>query len=262
LGVAARYTEGLTPAILAQYRALLLPDARVLTPAEERLLRAWVRAGGTLIATANATLCDEWGRPRKDFGLADLFGAHYAGEGTGASRFVLNGTTVSYGVSAPYTRLSLDGTKTLVAWENGDPSLTSNTFGRGRAYLLTCRTAGARSTGPNAKSGLFGEGIPGERNLLASLIDEAVGTEDIRAVGAPDALEVLVRAKGSATIVHLVDWMEGRTVKGLRLSINRAGTWRAFYPTGKREERTFHAPQTLTVRPFRIHEMLVIEPVE
>jgi hypothetical protein len=42
-------------------------------------VREYVRKGGGLAATAEASLCDELGRPRGDFALADLFGVSYQG---------------------------------------------------------------------------------------------------------------------------------------------------------------------------------------
>lgn len=45
----ACFVEALTPAQLKRYRVLIIPDARVISPADAEALRAWVKAGGTLI---------------------------------------------------------------------------------------------------------------------------------------------------------------------------------------------------------------------
>jgi hypothetical protein len=51
-----------------------------LSDAQCDQLRAFVKRGGSLIATHETSLYDEHGHPRKDFGLADVFGAEYAGK--------------------------------------------------------------------------------------------------------------------------------------------------------------------------------------
>lgn len=69
----------MTSETLARYRAVWVPNAPCLSDAQCEALRGWVRDGGLLIATHLTSLCDEYGRDRKDFALADLFGAHYQG---------------------------------------------------------------------------------------------------------------------------------------------------------------------------------------
>jgi len=64
---------------LRQYKTLILPNIAALSDAQCAQLRAFVEAGGSLIATNETSLYNEWGERRADFGLADLFGTHFAG---------------------------------------------------------------------------------------------------------------------------------------------------------------------------------------
>ncbi len=64
---------------LQQYRTLILPNIAALSDGQCNQLREFVEAGGNLIATNETSLYDEWGRQRKDFGLASLFGASFDG---------------------------------------------------------------------------------------------------------------------------------------------------------------------------------------
>lgn len=64
---------------LAPYRTLILPNIAALSDRQCDRLRAFVSAGGSLVATFETSLYDEWGVRRPDFGLASLFGASFAG---------------------------------------------------------------------------------------------------------------------------------------------------------------------------------------
>lgn len=64
---------------LANFRVLILAGAAALSAEQVATVREFVRAGGGLIATGETSLCDELGRPRGDFALADLFGVSYRG---------------------------------------------------------------------------------------------------------------------------------------------------------------------------------------
>jgi hypothetical protein len=57
-----------------RFKTLILPSVAALSDEQCRQLRAFVERGGSLVATYETSLCDEWGVRRKDFGLADLFG--------------------------------------------------------------------------------------------------------------------------------------------------------------------------------------------
>ncbi|MGD0614884.1 MAG: Tat pathway signal protein, partial [Verrucomicrobiota bacterium] len=59
-----------------QFSVLVLPNVAALSDSQVEALRRFVQRGGSLIATGEASRCDEWGEPRADFGLGDLFGAH------------------------------------------------------------------------------------------------------------------------------------------------------------------------------------------
>ncbi len=64
----------------AQFSALILPNMGALSDAQLASIRSFVARGGALIATGRTSLYDEWGQSRRDFALADLFGAHFAGQ--------------------------------------------------------------------------------------------------------------------------------------------------------------------------------------
>jgi hypothetical protein len=69
----------LDPRTLARFRVVMLPGSAALSEAQAAAVRAYVKAGGGLVATGEASLCDELGRPRADFALADLLGVHHRG---------------------------------------------------------------------------------------------------------------------------------------------------------------------------------------
>jgi len=64
---------------LAQFKTLILPNITALSDEQCRLIWQFVRGGGSVIATHETSLYDEWGVKRKNFGLAGLFGASFAG---------------------------------------------------------------------------------------------------------------------------------------------------------------------------------------
>jgi hypothetical protein len=71
------------PAHIDRYKTLILPNIAALSNAQCKQLQEYVERGGGIVATYETSLYDEWGIPRKDFGLASLFGANYAGKRQG-----------------------------------------------------------------------------------------------------------------------------------------------------------------------------------
>jgi hypothetical protein len=60
----------------AAISVLILPNLAVMTDGQLEAVRKFVRGGGSLIATGDSSLMNEYGDQRGDYGLADLFGAH------------------------------------------------------------------------------------------------------------------------------------------------------------------------------------------
>ncbi len=70
----------LTPEFLDQFETLVLPEVEVLTDAETEMIRKWVQAGGTLVASGPCGLTGENGQTRSNFPLADVLGVDYVSE--------------------------------------------------------------------------------------------------------------------------------------------------------------------------------------
>jgi len=92
----------------AGLKALVLPNVVALSDGQCAAIRKFVAAGGGLIATGFSSLCNEWGDARPDFGLADLFGAHFTGA-AGAERNVSAQTLHSYLRITPEQRAGVLG---------------------------------------------------------------------------------------------------------------------------------------------------------
>ena len=73
----------LGPEHLAPYKTLVLPNLAALSDEQCDQLRAFVSNGGSIIATHETSLYDEWGARRKNFALADLFGVDWTGKAQG-----------------------------------------------------------------------------------------------------------------------------------------------------------------------------------
>jgi hypothetical protein len=65
---------------LKPFEALVLPEVEVLSDAQVEVIRDWVRAGGTLLASYKCGLLDEKRQPRSNFPLSDVFGVDYISE--------------------------------------------------------------------------------------------------------------------------------------------------------------------------------------
>jgi hypothetical protein len=114
----------------SQFSCLVLPNLGALSDAQLLSLRNFIERGGGLVATGESTLFNEWGEPRPDFALGDLFGTHRPdgrSAATESTRLQLaNGTAHSYLRLTPELRAQVDGPHV-----RGEPSIT----GRRHAVL-------------------------------------------------------------------------------------------------------------------------------
>ncbi|HKE23267.1 MAG TPA: beta-galactosidase trimerization domain-containing protein [Bryobacteraceae bacterium] len=67
----------MSPETLAHYEMVYAPDSVCLSDRQCAMLSDYVRNGGKLLATHLTSVADEYGRVRKNFGLAELFGAEF-----------------------------------------------------------------------------------------------------------------------------------------------------------------------------------------
>jgi hypothetical protein len=65
---------------VAQFRTLIFPNIAALSSLQCQQIREFVANGGSVVATYETSLYDEWGVRRPDFGLASLFGASFGGK--------------------------------------------------------------------------------------------------------------------------------------------------------------------------------------
>lgn len=85
------HEEKLGAAELKKYSALLLPNIAMLSDEQCRQLRAYSENGGSLLATFETSLYTERNERRADFGLADVFGIHKAGDVAAGGATMSNG---------------------------------------------------------------------------------------------------------------------------------------------------------------------------
>ena len=111
------HEEKLAPEDLKKYSALLLPNTALLSDQQCRQLRAYVDAGGSLLATFETSLYTDRNERRADFGLADVFGIRKAGDIVGT-----NGNAYLARIEKPHAILNgFAGTNWIPGAENRVP---------------------------------------------------------------------------------------------------------------------------------------------
>jgi hypothetical protein len=70
----------LDPAHVDRFKVLIFPNIAALSNAQCDQIRTYVQRGGSIVATYETSLYDEWGVRRENFGLADVFGTSFGGK--------------------------------------------------------------------------------------------------------------------------------------------------------------------------------------
>ena len=209
---------------LDRYQTLVLPNVACLSDAIAARLTEWVERGGTLIATFETSLYDQWGVRRKNFALAKVFGADSAGRivgpmphdfmqpldqaegGSGSKaqrpksldRKLLEATIYHVAAQATTADVSIRFMKPLAGRYDGlpqsgdDPALLIHSFGKGRAVYFT---------------GDLGNTIQ-TFHLVAHLdLLKPHLSSPLTISNAPGSVEVVLRSQenGSRWLLHLVN---------------------------------------------------------
>jgi hypothetical protein len=101
---------------LSDWQVIVLPNVAMLRADEVAALRAFVAAGGSLIASKHSSLLTTEGARQADFQLADVFGVSYAGESADTVTYVAPAGVADelFGVFTPQWPSTLYDTQTLV----------------------------------------------------------------------------------------------------------------------------------------------------
>ena len=99
----------------SRFSVLVLPNLAAMSDRQVSSVRRVVEHGGGLIATGESSLFNEWGDPRPDFALADLFGTHVVDTGRAGDearrKKIANDTAHTYLRINPERRALVDGPK-------------------------------------------------------------------------------------------------------------------------------------------------------
>ncbi|HET8550137.1 MAG TPA: alpha-amylase family protein [Bryobacteraceae bacterium] len=278
-----------------RFRTLILPNIAALSDEQCRQLESFVERGGSIAATHETSLYDEWGRRRSDFGLARLFGASFAGKleprmqnsylslddpkhpllkGLEGVQRIING------VARVHTRSAVAGKSPITViptypdlpmedvWpreaKSNIPAVHMNLIGKGRAIFF-----------PFDLDRTFWEVLsPDHLLLLRNAIEWATNEEPVLTVEGPGVLDVSVWRQKASMTVHLVNLTNPLMMKGpirevypvgpLRVSFRvphdtRAGDVRLLVRGVKPAARVQASRVVVDVPTVRIHEVVAVE---
>jgi uncharacterized membrane protein len=218
-----------------RFKTLILPNIACLSSAQCEQITEYVkRGGGSIVATHETSLYDEWGTRRENFGLADVFGAAYEErvDARMQNSYVhlqpphplvqgLGGTTrVINGVARVHTRSTRPGATPLTVIpsypdlpmedvyprlaETGIPAVHVGEFGKGRVVYF-----------PWDIDRTFWEVLAGDHlTLLRNAVHWATNEEPVLTVTGPGVVDVAVWRQKDSMTVHLVNLTNPMMMKG------------------------------------------------
>jgi len=235
---------------LSKYQGIVMAEQTALSDAEIERVRAYVRGGGKLLASGRASLFDERGRERPDFGLADVFGVHYEGDSQAQFTYLRlrdadlrdRVTALPILIDQHALTFRLDGAQvigdfvypeshrtdaTTVLWGDSSPDdtqthpgITHHRYGQGECWYIG--------------STLKARGLPNAWvKLLMGVMARKLVTAPLLATNAPPGVEVTLNRQNGRYIVNLVNYHAGdadrlsfdasrMALRGLELRLNLA----------------------------------------
>ena len=211
----------LTAEKLSRYRVLFLSNSACLSDRHCEAIAEFVARGGTLIATYQTSLMDEWGQERDGFALSEVLGVDYRGPlrdeedhpviyvpregelerlcgpvlcffGQEAAISARSGTSVLCTRSDLEARL-LNNFHPSMDYHGSEPAVTVNSYGSGRAVYVAGDVGGAYMNSP----------YPPLRRFAAHLAGDAGPP---LAVEAPETIEMTAVLRPSGELmIHLLN---------------------------------------------------------
>jgi len=223
------------------FKTLILPNIAALSDGQCAQIRAFVERGGSLIATYETSLYDEWGVKRKDFGLGELLGVTFAGQldgpmqnsylcletdpGTGKRHPLLAGLEDAPRIINGVHRVKVEATRPCVpppltlipsypdlpmekvyprVLRTDVPQVYLRELGRGRVVYF-----------PWDIDRTFWEVLaPDHFKLLRNAVVWATNENSVVAVTGPGVLDVTVWRQSSSLTIHLVNLTNPMMMKG------------------------------------------------
>lgn len=218
------FDEQLTDTYLSPYKVLFLSDSACLSDNQCDAIRRFVHDGGTLFATHETSLRDEWGRKRADFGLGDVLGITYQGpvqEGAThgiiyvprdrdlvrrcgylacfeaeETRFSIRpsaNTGILFSKSSIQGRQPIDEFDPRANHDSGEPGVTLHQFGKGKAFYIGGNIGQAFARNP----------YPPLKRWVADLVGRTRPPIEIEAPKVIEMTAVLQNA--NRLLIHLVN---------------------------------------------------------
>ena len=210
---------------LARYACVILPETGPLAPESVARLETYVRGGGKLLATGDASLSPD----SAGFALGEVYGVRYAGPSPYSTGYLDLAGDVSDGLRrapllTPGRFLEVSATEAV------------DTLARHRHPLIEPRPEelfffrhgelsppGEPRDAIGIASRAYGEGRVVYaaaplfetfwrqhqwylKDVVANLLEDALGVASPVALSAPASVEMYLRRKGDATVVHLVNY--------------------------------------------------------